>query len=58
MDNETRIILQEIKNQKELMQDDILCILYGINDQDLLNNVCQVIDDRMNILKAVIKGSP
>ena len=58
MDNETRIILQEIKNQKESMQDDILCILYGINDQDLLNNVCQVIDDRMNILKAVIKGSP
>ena len=40
---------KDIEEQRELMQDDIRCILDGIDDQ-FLDNVCQVIVDRCRIL--------
>lgn len=48
--------LQAIRDQKELMQDDLLCILDGA-EQELLDNVCQVIVDRMKILTDTIEVS-
>jgi len=45
---------QDILDQKELAQDDVTCILDGL-DQDIVDNVCQVIVDRMNILISKLK---
>jgi hypothetical protein len=39
-----------IETQREQMQNDLLCILDGIDDQNILDNACQVIVDRCNIL--------
>ena len=41
-----------IDSQKEQAQQDILCILDGL-DSTVLDNVCQVIVDRFNILKGI-----
>ena len=38
-----------IIEQREQTQEDVLCILDGVSEP-LLNNVCQVIVDRFNIL--------
>lgn len=48
-------LVKELTDQKELMQDDLLCILDGIGDQSILNKACQVIVDRINILIAKVK---
>ncbi len=40
---------KDIIEQREQIQEDLLCILEGI-DEDILENVCQVIVDRLNIL--------
>jgi hypothetical protein len=45
-----KLTVRDIQYQKELMQDDIMCILDGVDDQ-AITNVCQVIVDRCNILK-------
>ena len=45
------ITAKDIDEQCEQAQEDILCILDGIDDQQILAHVCQVIVDRMNILK-------
>jgi hypothetical protein len=44
---------KDLYEQKEKMQEDLLCILDGL-DNDILTNVCQVIVDRMSILAAKI----
>lgn len=41
---------KDLRSQCELIQDDLLCILEGLDNQ-VLDNVCQVIVDRINILK-------
>lgn len=41
---------QDIAEQREQAQEDIRCILDGLDD-DIVDNVCQVIVDRMNILR-------
>jgi len=46
------ITKQQIEEQREQAQQDILCILDG-SDQDILDNVCQVIVDRFNLLLAI-----
>ena len=43
------ILRQVILEQREQMQEDLLCILDGL-DNDVLDNVCQVIVDRCNII--------
>ena len=40
---------KDIKDQMELMQDDLTCILDGIEDETV-DYVCQVVVERMNIL--------
>jgi hypothetical protein len=44
------IILKDLKDQCELIQDDLTCILDGVDNQTL-DMVCQVIVDRIQILK-------
>jgi len=41
---------RDIAQQREQIQDDLLCILDGI-DQQILDDVCEVIVDRLNILR-------
>ena len=40
---------KDIIEQREQMQNDILCILDGLDDE-VLDDVCEVISDRMGIL--------
>jgi hypothetical protein len=40
---------KDIEDQRELIQNDLACILDGL-DLDVLNRVCQVVVDRMEIL--------
>lgn len=44
------LTLQQLTSQSENIQNDLLCVLDGL-DNDILDNVCQVIVDRFNILK-------
>jgi hypothetical protein len=44
---------KDIADQCELIQDDLACILDGV-DNETLNAVCQVIVDRLAILKGKI----
>ena len=48
VDRET--IIRIIDEQREQAQKDIMCILDGIDDE-YLDNVCDVIVDRFNIIK-------
>ncbi len=41
---------KQIEEQREQAQEDIRCILDGLDD-DVITNACQVIVDRMNILR-------
>jgi hypothetical protein len=41
---------QDFLEQRERMQEDIDCILYGCDDDDIVDNCCQVIVDRIEIL--------
>lgn len=57
-DNETlkkqlRLLSQnrDIDSQRELLQDDILCILDGLVENKILDNICEVIVKRFNKLK-------
>ena len=48
-------IEQEIKDQKQLMQDDIRTLLAGDDiDYQTVDAVCQVIVDRMNLLMSTV----
>ena len=44
------ITKQDLADQRELIQDDLMCILDGL-DQQVLDRVCQVIIDRIKILE-------
>lgn len=44
------ISAKDLAEQQEQIQQDLLCILDGLDDE-ILQNACQVIFDRMNILK-------
>ena len=48
-----KAIEQEIKDQKQLMQDDIRTLLDGLDD-NIVDGVCQVIVDRMNLLMSTV----
>jgi hypothetical protein len=39
----------DLINQRELIQDDLTCLLDGL-DEEMIDNVCQVIVDRFQIL--------
>jgi len=43
-------IMKMIDKQREQAQQDILCILYEL-EEEVLDNVCQVIVDRFNVVK-------
>lgn len=43
------ITKEDIENQRELLQDDLLCILDGL-DQEILANVCNAVVGHMNKL--------
>ena len=43
------ITQQDLENQRELMQDDLICFLDGI-DEEIIDQVCQIIVDRFDIL--------
>lgn len=45
------ITVKDVKEQRERIQNDLICILDGL-DQQFIDNVCQVVVDRMNILIA------
>ena len=47
-------LLKVVSDQMELAQDDISCILDGIDDKTL-TKVCQAIVNRFNIVKDAIK---
>lgn len=40
---------KDIRDQMELTQDDLMCILDGIEDE-IVSHACQVVVERMNIL--------
>ena len=40
---------QDLLNQSQLMQDDLSCILDGI-ENEILDNACEMIVERINIL--------
>ncbi len=44
------ITKQDLADQRELIQDDLMCVLDGL-DQEILDRVCQVIVDRIRILE-------
>lgn len=46
---------KDLIKQREQMQNDILCILDGL-DQSVLDSVCQVIVDRVGILLNKLQG--
>lgn len=43
------ITKQDLENQRELIQDDLTCILDGLDEQVVMN-ACQVVVDRIRIL--------
>ena len=40
----------DVIEQRKQMQENIKCILHGIDDNKIIDNICQVIVDRCNIL--------
>jgi hypothetical protein len=42
--------MSKIVNQRELIQDDLICVLDGVDDR-VITNACQVVVDRMKILE-------
>jgi len=47
------ITQQDLNNQCELLQDDLMCVLDGLEDT-FLTNVCQLVVDRFKILQEKI----
>lgn len=47
-------LICDIVNQRELIQDDITCILDGLDDE-IIDRVCQVVVDRMEIVLNLVK---
>ena len=43
------ITKQDLLDQRELIQNDLQCVLDGL-DEDIIDNACQVIVDRVQIL--------
>ena len=41
---------RELDEQREAIQDDLLCVLDGLDD-NVLDNVCQIVVNRFQILK-------
>lgn len=48
---------QDLEKQCELIQNDLMCVLDGIDDT-VMTNACQVIVDRFEILKSKINNKP
>ena len=48
------LTVKDIEEQRERIQDDLICLLDGL-DQEIVDNVCQVVVDRLNDLKAKIE---
>ena len=44
-----QITKQDLEEQREQIQNDLQCVLDGL-DEELIDAVCQVIVDRMNVL--------
>lgn len=40
----------DLVEQREQIQEDLLCILDGYDDNEMMSNVCDVIADRFEIL--------
>lgn len=49
------ITKQDIEDQRQLIQDDIMALLDGLDDP-IITNVCQVVVDRMDILLGQMDG--
>lgn len=47
--SKTNPLIKLVLEQRERIQDDILCILDGLDDE-VLENVCQVVVDRFKII--------
>jgi len=45
---------QDLNDQMELIQNDLDCILDGVDDE-IMGNVCQVIVDRFTLLKCQMR---
>ena len=43
------IVKQDFLEQREQMQEDLMCVLDGL-DNEVIDNACQVVVDRVNIL--------
>lgn len=50
------LIEQDLKDQCEQIQQDLLCVLDGM-DVSTLDNVCQIIVDRIEILRNKFKDN-
>lgn len=48
-------IIKVVNEQKEQMQHDAISILDGIDDQLIIDQICQMIVDRMNIVITNVK---
>ncbi len=48
-------LIESLKNQRESIQNDLSCILDGIDDE-ILNNACQVVVERINIIITEIES--
>lgn len=49
---------QDLENQREQIQNDLQCVLDGIDDEDrIVTNACQVIVDRFAILIAQLESN-
>jgi len=44
-----KTIIQEVIDQREQIQDDLLCMLDGLDDE-FLENVCQMVVDRFKFI--------
>lgn len=49
------ITKEDLANQCEQIQDDLMCILDGIEDR-IITNACQAVVDRFKVLKAIVSN--
>lgn len=50
------ITRQDLENQRELLQDDLCCIVDGIDDE-ITDSICQTVVDRFDILLEKLDAS-
>jgi len=49
------ITRRDLENQREHIQDDLICMLDGLDDE-FITNVCQMICNRFDILLFIFEG--